>query len=85
MDRKSPGGHVFVTNDGYIAWQSRKQSVIPMATLEAEFITCLGASGAAKWLLELQKDIHGKDLPPPPINCDNQGALTVITMGIIKV
>jgi len=50
-DRKSQGGHVFVTNDGYIVWQSRKQSVIPMATLEAEFITCLGASGEVKWLL----------------------------------
>jgi len=57
-----------------------------MSTLEAEFIACLEASREAKWLLQLQKNIHGsqKDSPPLPINCNNQGALTLITMGIIK-
>jgi len=55
-----------------------------MSTLETEFIACSEASREAKWLLQLQKDIHGKDLPPLPINCDNQGALTLITTGIIK-
>jgi hypothetical protein len=55
-----------------------------MSTLEAEFIACLEPSREAKWLLQLQKDIHGKELPPLPINCDNHGALTLITTGIIK-
>jgi hypothetical protein len=55
-----------------------------MSTVEAEFIACSEASREAKWLLQLQKDIHGKDLPPLPINCDNQGALALITTGIIK-
>jgi len=55
-----------------------------VSTLEAEFIACSEASREAKWLLQLQKDIHGKDLPLLPINCDNQGALTLITTGIIK-
>jgi len=83
-DRKSQGGHVFLASNGAISWQSRKQSLIAMSTLEAEFIACLEASREAKWLLQLQKDIHGKDLPPLPINCKNQGALTLITTGIIK-
>ena len=55
-----------------------------MSTLEAEFIACSEASREAKWLLQLNKDIHGKDLPPLPINCDNQGALTIFTTEIIK-
>jgi len=55
-----------------------------MSTLEAEFIACLEASREATWLLQLQNDIHDKDSPPLPINCDNLGALTFITMGIIK-
>jgi len=77
---------VFLTNNGAISWQSRKQSLIAMSTLEAEFIACSEASREAKWLLQLHKDIHGsqKDSPPLPINCDNQGALTLITTGIIK-
>jgi len=83
-DRKSQGSHVFLASNGAISWQSQKQSLIAMSTLEAEFIACSEASSEAKWLLQLQKDIHGKDLPPLPINCDNQGALTLITTGIIK-
>jgi hypothetical protein len=93
-DRKSQGGHVILASNGAISWQSRKQSLIAMSTLEAEFIACSEASREAKWLLQLQKDIHGKDihgkdihgkdLPPLPINCDNLGALTLITTGIIK-
>jgi len=83
-DRKSQGGHVFLASNGAISWQSRKQSLIAGSTLEAEFIACLEAFWEAKWLLQLQNDIHNKDSLPLPINCDNQGALTLNTMGIIK-
>jgi hypothetical protein len=55
-----------------------------MSTLEAEFIECLEDSREVKWLVQLQNDIHDKDSPPMPINCDNLGALTLITTGIIK-
>jgi hypothetical protein len=83
-DRISQRGHVILASNRAISLQSSKQSIITMSTLEAEFITCLEASGEWKWLLQLQKDIHGKDLPLLPINCDNQDALTLITVGIIK-
>jgi len=83
-DRKSQGGHVYLASNWAISWQSRKQSLIAMSTLEAEFITCSEASGEATWLLQLQKDIHNNDLPQLPVNCNNQGALTCITTGIIK-
>jgi hypothetical protein len=79
-----PHNVFLASNGGTVSWQSRKQSLIAMSTLEAEFIACSEASREAKWLPQLQKDIHGKDLPPLPINCDNQGALTLITTGIIK-
>jgi hypothetical protein len=83
-DRKAHGGHVFLASNGAISWQSRKQSLIAMSTLKAEFIAWSEASREAKWLLQLQQDIHKKDPPLLPINCDNQGALTLITTGIIK-
>jgi hypothetical protein len=60
-----------------------------MSTLEAEYIACSEASREAIWLLQLQKDVHGdtnedNETEPLPIYCDNQGALTHITTGIIK-
>jgi len=84
MDCKSQGGHVFPVSNEPISWQSWKRSLIAMTTLQAEFIACSVASREAKWLLQLQNNIHDKDSPPLPINCENQGALTVITTGIIK-
>jgi len=84
-DSKSQRGHVFLTsNGGAVSWQSGKQSLIAMSTFEAKFIACSEASRDAKWLLQLQKDIHSKDLPPLPINCVNEGVFTLITKGIIK-
>ena len=77
---------MFLASNGAVSWESRKQSLIAMKTLKAEFIACSEASREAEWLLQLPKDIHGSlsDLPPLPINCDNQGAPTLITTGIFK-
>jgi hypothetical protein len=77
---------VFRASNGAVWWQSQKQDVITMSPLEAEFIPCSEAYSEAKWLLQFQKEIHGsqRDSPPFPINSRNQGALTLITMGIIK-
>jgi len=85
-DSKSQRDHVFLANNGAVSWQSRKQGLIALSTLEAEFIACSEASREAKWLLQLEKDIHAsqRDSPPLPINSDNHGALTLITTGIIK-
>jgi hypothetical protein len=83
-DRKSQRGQVFLLSNGAVSWQSRKQDLIGMSTLEAEYIACSEGSREAKWLLQLHRDIHSKDASPLPINCDNQGTLIHITTGIIK-
>ena len=83
-DRKSQGGHVFLLSNGAVSWQSRKQDHITMSTLEAEYIAFSVGSREAKWLIQLHRDIHGKDASLLPINCDNQGALSHITTGMIK-
>jgi len=85
VDRKSQGGHVFLTSNGAISLQSWNQSHIAISTFGVEFIACSAASREAKWVLQLQNDIQNKDSPPWPIDCDIQGTLTLITMGIIKV
>jgi len=70
-ERKSQGGHGFLaSNGGAVSWQCRKQGLIAMSTLEAEFIACLEVFREAQWLLQLQKVIHGRDLQPLPINCN---------------
>jgi len=84
VDRKSQVGHMFLARYGAISWQSRKKRLFAMSDLEAEFIACSEASRQAKRLLQLQNDIHNNYSPLLPINCDNQGALTLITTRNIK-
>jgi len=57
-----------------------------MSTFETKFIACSEAFREPKSLVQLQMDIHGsqRDSPLLQINCDNQGALTLITTGIFK-
>ena len=77
---------MYLAINGALLWQSREQSLNAMSTVEAGFITCSEASGDTKWFLQLQKDMlsSNKNSPPLPINCNNQGALILITKGIIK-
>jgi len=81
---KSQGVNFFRLSNGAVSWQSRKQDLIAMSTLEAEYISCFEGSCEAKCLLQLHRGIHSKDASPLPIYCDNQGALSHITTGIIK-
>ena len=85
-DRKSQGGYTFGLGDrGLISWQSRKQDLVASSTLEAEYIACSEASREARWLIQLQKDVNGTtSVEAPFIRCDNQGALAIISTGIVK-
>jgi hypothetical protein len=60
------------------------QDVIAMPTPEAENIICCAVSREVKWLIQLHRDIQGKDASPVPINCENLGELSDITIGIVK-
>ena len=88
-DRKSQGGYIFGLNGcGSITWQSRKKDLVATSTLEAEYIACSEASREARWLIQLQKDVNGTSTTgcedAPLIRCDNQGALAIVSTGIVK-
>jgi hypothetical protein len=85
--RKSIGGYVFQANKGSIAWQAKSQTVVALSTLEAKYISCSDATREAIWLRRLQGEIEQSLIPTPtptPINCDNQGAMKLITTGVLK-
>jgi hypothetical protein len=56
-DRKSQGGYTFIMGGAAVSWQSRKQPLIALSTLEAEYIACSDAVRETKWLLQLAKDV----------------------------
>jgi G3E family GTPase len=68
---------------------SRKQTLVALSTLEAEYIACSNAAREAKWLRQLSLDVQvknttDKSVPATIIFTDNQGALKTIYSGVTK-
>jgi len=97
--RKSVGGCVFglghtganeeLIMSRLIHWQTKPQSVVALSTLEAEYITCSHATRESLWLKRMMKEAaRGMEVRivdgPVPIGCDNQGAIKLITSGVIR-
>ena len=58
------------------------------STLKAEDIACSEASKEARWLIQLQRGVNGTGTTgseeAPLMRCDNQGALAIVSTGIVK-
>jgi len=74
---------------GLIHWQAKSQSVVALSTLEAEYIACSHATRESLWLRRMMKEAAGGMAVKivdglVPIGCDNQGAIKLITSGVIR-
>jgi len=74
---------------GLIHWQAKSQSVVALSTLEAEYIACSQATRESLWLRRMIKEAaEGLAVKivdgPVPIGCDNQGAIKLITSGVVR-
>src|SRR3954468_17867296 len=49
-ERKSTSAYVFLLNGGAISWRSKKQGMIALSTMEAEYIAAAAAVQEAVWL-----------------------------------
>ena len=49
-DRKSTSGYVFMLSSGTVSWSSKKQLVVTLSTIEAEFIAAASSACQAVWL-----------------------------------
>lgn len=73
--RKSNGGFIFKTFGASISWRCKKQDLIALSSMEAEYIALCDAVKEAKWLKRLLNDF-GVDINQPILTYeDNQGCL----------
>lgn len=72
-DLKLTSGYIFMLAGGAISWKSVKQTLLASFTMQAEFVTCYGATIQAIWLRTFISGLKVVNSISRPINiyCDN--------------
>ena len=75
-DQRTTSGNVFLLGGGAITWSSRKQSLVALSTVKAEYMALSVATQEAIWLRQLQEELGVTEAGPTLIYEDNQGAIS---------
>ena len=68
-------GHAFLIDGSTISWSSRKQELVTLSTVEAEYVAATHAAKEAIWLRRLIGALHVPTAIGTTLFCDNQAAL----------
>ena len=75
--RHAISGYVILVDGGAVSWMSKKQELVTLSTMEAEYV---GATHAAKeliWFRHLIEEIFRPLLDPTILYLDNQSAIAL--------
>ena len=75
--RHSISGFLFHFGIGAISWSSKKQNVIALSSIEAEYVVQTHAAKEEMWIRSFISEIQGGGREPLTILCDNQGAIAL--------
>ena len=70
-------GFSFHFGEGAVSWSSKKQAVVALSSIEAEYISQTHAAKEAVWLRNFIVELQGKPQGPLTVLCDNQGAIAL--------
>ena len=80
-DRKSTTGMLFVANGGSISWKSKKQQIVALSSMEAEYIALTSTAKEALWLRKIEAELKGRR-ESMIIHEDNQSAIKLASNSI---
>eukprot|EP00253_Pinus_taeda_P009659 PITA_09659 len=76
-DRKSTSGYVFHMGSGAISWASKKQPVVALSTVEAEYVAATAAACQEVWLRRVLRDLCHEQEKGTTIYCDNSSSIAL--------
>ena len=62
---------------GAISWSSKKQHIVALSSIEAEYIAQTHAAKEALWLRSFLRELRSAPDDLLILNCDNQGAIAL--------
>eukprot|EP00253_Pinus_taeda_P029235 PITA_29235 len=74
-DRKSTYGNCFSFSSGLITWNSKKQSIVALSSIEVEYVAVTSTGTQTLWLRDILEEIGEKQIQPTMIYCDNVSAI----------
>jgi len=75
-DRKSHSGYLIKMDGGALSWKSKRQPIVSLSSMEAEYIALNNTATEVLWLRKLQNDLK-IETGPTRIYEDNQGAIAL--------
>jgi hypothetical protein len=76
-DKKSTSGATFFLGGCLVSWSSKKQLVVSISTVEAQYIVATTFCTQVLWMKQMLEDIHIHYNEPIPIFCDNTSANSI--------
>jgi len=77
--RCSTEGNIFVVAGGPVSWETKRQDMVALSTVKAEFMVFSRATTQALWLLKYFEEIGLSMTQPVTIHADNNGAIALST------
>ncbi|TFY61298.1 hypothetical protein EVG20_g7113 [Dentipellis fragilis] len=77
--RRAILGYAFLIDGSTVSWMSRKQELITLSTVEAEYITATHATKEGNWLRRLLGEILPPCDSPTTLFCNNQATIKLAT------
>lgn len=69
------GAYVFIMSGGAIAWSSRKQSIVTLLTIDAEFVAVVACACQAIWMRRILKEIGYSQTEGTKLMFDNASTI----------
>ena len=78
LDHRSLTGYVFKISNTAITWNTRKQPMVVLSTMEAEYMAVTTVTCKAIWLQQLISELSINTVSPTPIHIDNRVAIELM-------
>ncbi|GAA0152490.1 hypothetical protein LIER_10960 [Lithospermum erythrorhizon] len=75
--RRSTSGYAFIFSSGAVAWSSKKQPIVTLSTIEAEFVVAAFCTCQALWMKRVLEDLGYNILNCIGIKCDNSSTIKI--------